>query len=41
MWFLKHVKNPYSIVPAKRDALRDGYSICKPRVTYVTLMDDP
>ncbi len=31
----------YSIVSAKRDTLRDASSICKTRVTYVTLMDDP
>ena len=31
----------YSIVCAKRDTLRDASSICKTRVTYVTLMDDP
>jgi hypothetical protein len=34
-------KNRYSIVSAKRDALRDASSICKTRVTCVTLMGDP
>jgi hypothetical protein len=29
----------YSIVSAKRDALRDASSICKTRVTSVTVMD--
>jgi hypothetical protein len=31
----------YSIVSAKRDAFRDVSSICKTRVTSVTVMGDP
>jgi hypothetical protein len=31
----------YSIVSAKRDAFRDASSICKTRVTSVTVMGDP
>ena len=31
----------YTIVSAKRDTLRDDSSICKTRVTYVTVMDGP
>ncbi len=31
----------YSIVSAKRDAFRDASSICKTRVTSVTVMDMP
>jgi hypothetical protein len=31
----------YSIVSAKRDAFRDASSICKTRVTSVTVMDIP
>ena len=31
----------YSIVSAKRDAFRDASTICKTRVTSVTVMGDP
>ena len=31
----------YSIVSSKRHAFRDVSSICKTRVTSVTVMDDP
>jgi hypothetical protein len=31
----------YSIVSAKRDAFRDTSSICKTRVTSVTVIDSP
>jgi hypothetical protein len=31
----------YSIVSVKRDAFRDASSICKTRVTSVTVMDMP
>jgi hypothetical protein len=31
----------YSIVSAKRDAFRDASSICKTRVTSITVMGDP
>ncbi len=31
----------YSIVSEKRDAFRDASSICKTRVTSVTVMDTP
>ena len=31
----------YSIVSGKRDTFRDASSICKTRVTYITLMGVP